>query len=114
MAYQWSFGDGGTSNAVVAQYAYGQAGNFTVTLTIVDQTGAKNTASQSITIAAAPSQPPTASLTGPTQAMVNEPVTFDASASVAGSSPTACAARKIRSVWCSLTPVKDCGTNLTG
>ncbi len=87
VSYRWAFGDGGTSNAMVAKYAYAQAGSYQVTLTITDQTGATSTAQQAMAVASNPAQPPTASLTGPSDALVGENVTFDGSGSQPGSSP---------------------------
>lgn len=86
VSYLWSFGDGGTSNAVVAKYAYDQAGSYPVTLRITDQTGASSTAQQPVTVAADAARPPTAAFSGPSDALVNETVTFDAGGSRPGSS----------------------------
>ena len=38
-SYSWDFGDGNTSTGVSTSYAYSIAGNYTVTLTIMDSNG---------------------------------------------------------------------------
>ena len=44
IAYQWLFGDGGTSNLLNPQHTYLAAGNYTVTLIATNSTGCKDTA----------------------------------------------------------------------
>jgi PKD repeat protein len=88
-SYLWKFGDGGGTNAVVAQYAYDTAGSFTVSLTVVNQAGQESTVTSPIQIAAAPSAGPKAVVTGPATAVEGQPVSYSASSSTAGSSPIA-------------------------
>jgi len=58
--YQWNFGDGATSVGAVAEHTYASAGGYTVTLTVVDDVGAKGSASQKVRVLeAAPVPPPT-------------------------------------------------------
>ena len=45
VSYQWDFGDGNTSTGVTANHAYAEAGNYTVTLTVIDDDGTVVTAS---------------------------------------------------------------------
>lgn len=56
-SYQWNFGDGTTASSVTASRTYA-AGTYTVTLTVTDAKGLKNSASRSVT--AAPPPPPPA------------------------------------------------------
>lgn len=85
--YNWTFGDGGAAVGARVTYAYNQAGTYTVVLTVVDRSGAQNTANQRIVVQPDPAQPPTAELTGPSEAQVGTAVTFSAAGSSPGSSP---------------------------
>ncbi|MET1124942.1 MAG: PKD domain-containing protein, partial [Archaeoglobaceae archaeon] len=40
--YRWSFGDGSSASGKVVKHAYSEAGNYTVTLEVVDNNGASN------------------------------------------------------------------------
>jgi PKD repeat protein len=46
VAYHWSYGDGSTAEGVAATHAYASTGNFTVTLTVVDNDGRASTTAQ--------------------------------------------------------------------
>lgn len=48
----WSFGDGATSTATNPSHTYGAAGTYTVTLTVIDDGGLSDSASQSVTVTA--------------------------------------------------------------
>lgn len=87
--FEWDFGDGGRSQASVTTWAYQAAGSFTVRLTVRDAAGRSDTASQSITVEARPQQPPTAALSGPSEATTGSAVSFSAEASRPGSNPIA-------------------------
>jgi len=43
-SYFWDFGDGSNATGVVAEHAYTEDGNYTLTLTVTDNKGATNTA----------------------------------------------------------------------
>ncbi len=59
---QWAFGDGSASTATNPTRTYAAAGTYTVTLTVTDNSGAKTTASRSVTVTAPSNAAPVASL----------------------------------------------------
>jgi subtilisin family serine protease len=59
VAWSWNFGDGATSTAQHPSRTYASGGTYTVSLTATDNQGATNTASQSVTVTAPASPPPT-------------------------------------------------------
>jgi len=78
--YTWDFGDGNitTINASIITHAYMTEGNYTVTLTVIDNDGFDDTAYNIVRVR----NYPTASFTyAPKPAVVNKTVTFDASSS---------------------------------
>lgn len=86
---QWDFGDGVTdSGNLTVNHVYQNSGAYTVLLTLVNDLGQTNTASQQIDIQAAPApnQPPQPAIQV-SAATVNQgdTVNFDASATAAGS-----------------------------
>jgi PKD repeat protein/subtilisin family serine protease len=81
VSYSWDFGDGATATGSRVTKRYSAAGTYTVTLTVTDNRGAMNSASQTITVTS-PNQPPVASFTfSPANPNPGDTVTFDASAS---------------------------------
>lgn len=56
-SYAWDFGDGATATGVTASHAYNTAGNYVVTLTVINTGGASAQASRTVNLAqlAAPS-----------------------------------------------------------
>jgi PKD repeat protein len=87
VSYAWSFGDGGTASGRIVDHVYRDPGNYLVTLTAVDATGARSTLSKDIQVQAG--VVPTALFTyspgGPT---VNQTVFFNAAASTAAAGRT--------------------------
>jgi len=64
VSYAWDFGDGATDTGVTASHTYAAAGTYTVSLTVTDDLGATNTATQSVVVPDLPvNQAPTASFT---------------------------------------------------
>jgi len=49
--YEWDFGDGAKGAGVKTTHAYAQPGNYTVTLTVTDNQGAKGSTTQTVTVA---------------------------------------------------------------
>lgn len=57
--FSWSFGDGGTSNAVNPKHLYSTPGTYTVQLVITDNFGCVDSASRTVTIIPLPPTPTT-------------------------------------------------------
>ncbi|RWZ59707.1 PKD domain-containing protein [Labedella populi] len=53
-SYAWDFGDEGTATGATANHTYAAAGDYTVTLTVTDDTGATAQTTKSVTVAAPP------------------------------------------------------------
>ena len=49
-AWNWNFGDGGTSTTQNPSHSYAAGGTFSVSLTVTDNGGATNTATQNVTV----------------------------------------------------------------
>jgi hypothetical protein len=56
-SWQWSFGDGGTSNEQSPIHSYTQAGKYQVTLTVTDNSGASETKVKDVDAKAPPAAP---------------------------------------------------------
>jgi PKD repeat protein len=59
VSHAWRFGDGGASTAQNPSHTYASEGDYTVTLTVIDNAGAQNSASQTVRVIA-PNTPPMA------------------------------------------------------
>jgi PKD repeat protein len=80
--YDWTWGDGRTSEGVRQSHTYSQAGAYTITLTVADNTGRTGTSTQSVTVGQG--QLPVANFNfSPTAPRVNNLVSFDATVSTA-------------------------------
>lgn len=78
--YDWTWGDGRTSEGVRQSHTYSQAGTYTITLTVTDNTGRTGTATASVTVGQG--QQPVANFSfSPTNPRVGTVVSFDATVS---------------------------------
>lgn len=48
--FAWNFGDGSTASTATATHSYAAAGSYPISLTVTDNRGATNTATQSVTV----------------------------------------------------------------
>jgi heat shock protein HslJ len=88
--YDWDMGDGTTLSSASVQYTYNAPGNYTVRLTVTDQAGQNNTASQVIQVRPVVDvTPPTAAIEGLATASVGEQVIFSAANSSQGTAAIA-------------------------
>jgi PKD repeat protein len=77
-SYSWTFGDGATGTGSNPSHSYSSPGTYTVSLTVIDSSGRRDSISQQLTVGA----PPTAAFSfSPPQAGPNSPVSFDGSSS---------------------------------
>jgi large repetitive protein len=75
----WDFGDGSNSTQQSLTHTYAHAGNYTVQLTVHDNSGNQNSVTHAVAVA---DHPPVASFTaGPSGVLTQQPVSFDAGAS---------------------------------
>jgi PKD repeat protein len=80
--YNWTWGDGRTSEGVRQSHTYSQAGSYTITLTVVDNTGRTGSGTQTVTVGQG--QQPVANFTfSPTAPRAGTLVSFDATVSTA-------------------------------
>jgi PKD repeat protein len=82
-SYVWTFGDGATGSGRSVSHTFAAGGTYTVRLTVTNDRGLTGTASQAVTVTNATA--PTAIFSvSPTAPGVNQPVFFNAGASVPG------------------------------
>ena len=79
LSYSWDFGDGTAGKGAQPSHAYGEAGNYTVTLTVKDT--ALQTATASSTVTVAVGSPPVANAGGPYATNVAVPIRLNGSGS---------------------------------
>jgi len=85
ISYLWEMGDGAVLSDRIVAYTFDTPGSYDVSLTVTDQAGQTNTATQSIQISPVVDvQPPTAVIDGPMTATVGQLVTFSAANSQGG------------------------------
>jgi PKD repeat protein len=77
VSYDWDFGDGAVGAGITVTHLYTEADSYRVALTVTDDGGLTDQATQTIRIGL----PPTAALCAPTSALVSQTLRFDASAS---------------------------------
>jgi len=81
-SYNWSFGDGQNGSGATVLHVYQNAGTYTAILTVIDDGGALDSASQVITVSAPTNLQPTASFTAiPSSGPAPLGVNFNAMAS---------------------------------
>ena len=77
-SWSWSFGDGTTDTGEIVDHTYASAGNFTVTLTVIDDEGLSKTAKTDIVVLAAVRDVAITSVTvSPAKVKVGEPVSIN-------------------------------------
>jgi PKD repeat protein len=81
-SYSWNFGDGNSGTGPSPTHTYTSAGMFNVTLMVMDDIGATDSAASTADIVAQPvNRPPVADANGPYTGTVGDSITFDGSAS---------------------------------
>ena len=81
VAYDWTFGDGGTGTGVSPVHTYASAGTYTVNLVVTDNGGATSAPSTSTANIVAAPQDPIADPNGPYTGIEGQPVAFNGSGS---------------------------------
>ena len=76
ISYEWRFGNGSTASGVEVDTTYAQPATYEILLVVTGDNGLASTATQQVTIAAAP-QPPQAVIVAPSQGVVGQPLTFN-------------------------------------
>jgi PKD repeat protein len=82
LSYTWDFGDGPSDSGISVSHSYNAAGTYNVTLTVTDDDDLSDTSSYTLLIEEqVVNQPPVAVISGPTNGLVGEPLTFNGSGS---------------------------------
>jgi len=80
-SYAWNFGDNGTANGPTATHTYNAAGNYTATLIVIDNVGARDTSVVTIAVGEPNDLPIASFVFSPSTGETPLTVTFNASAS---------------------------------
>jgi PKD repeat protein len=80
-SYAWDFGDSTSGSGADVTHSYAAPGSYQVTLTVTDNDGASDQATQTVQISAPANQPPTAAIGGPSQGQTGETLSFSGSGS---------------------------------
>lgn len=80
LTYEWDFGDGEKSNESIIDHTYQKSGDYTVKLSVTDNSNSECSTAVSTQLVRA-NIPPTALFNASEQACINEPLTFDSSQS---------------------------------
>lgn len=83
VSWSWNFGDGSTAEGATATHSFADAGDFSVTLTVVNDYGETNSSTQTVSVLAAP-VPVASFISSPPAPVAGAAVQFDASASTGG------------------------------
>jgi PKD repeat protein/uncharacterized protein YraI len=78
--YVWDFGDRTTGSGVDVTHVYNVVGSYQVTLTVTDDGGLSDSATQIVQVDE-PNLPPTATISGPASGLIGETLSFDGSGS---------------------------------
>jgi len=83
VTYQWTFGDGGAEEGPVADHTYGEDGEYTVRLTVIDSNGLSSTRTMTVQALNPPpvagfSYTPKSNMEGEDFVSCSETITFDA------------------------------------
>jgi PKD repeat protein len=82
VTYAWDLGDGTTASAVEVSHSYNAAGAYQVTLTVTDNGGLSDSATQTVQVTEpVAKQPPMASIVGQMRGLVGQTLTFSGSGS---------------------------------
>jgi PKD repeat protein len=82
VSYQWSFGDGASGSGVTAGHAYASPGTYTIRLTVIDNDGASDTETRSVSVSSPANQPPVAQFSvSPSSGSVGVTFSFNAGSS---------------------------------
>jgi len=80
LRYRWDFGDGAKGNGPIVSHSYAQPGEYTAILTVTDKDGAQGSDTAKVQVTAT-NRPPTAVISGPSQGLVGDTLSFDGSGS---------------------------------
>jgi len=82
VSYAWDLGDGTTGGGITVTHRYSAAGSYQVTLTVTDDGGLSDSATQNVQVdEPVTNLPPIAIISGPTSGLVEETLSFSGSGS---------------------------------